>query len=171
MFHTNRRRLIVLLAAPLLLAACAGGKWETDYGDVIDPKAARSWRVVDVDVRVPRSLTVSEANTYAPDADIVWRGDPPGDRYKQVDAILTEAIRRGSAGLRGKRPVRIVATVKQFHALTEKARYWWMHAQASRSPRSIPSRPISQPIRAIRRSRQSAGASRRRCASPITWPR
>ncbi len=123
MFHTNRRRLIVLLAAPLLLAACAGGKWETNYGDVVDPKAARGWRVVDVDVRVPRSLTVSEANTYAPDADIVWRGDPPGDRYKQVDAIITEAIRRGSAGLKGKRPVRIVATVRQFHALTEKARY------------------------------------------------
>ncbi len=123
MIRTDRRRLLAFLAAPLLLAACAGGQWETSYGDVIDPKTARNWRVVAVDVRVPRNLTVSEANTYAPDADIVWRGDPPGDRYQQVDAILTEAIRRGSAGLKGNRPVRIVATVRQFHALTEKARY------------------------------------------------
>ncbi len=117
-----RRRLLMLIALPFLLAACAGGEWETNYGDVVDPQEARNWRVVEVDVQVPETLTVSEANTYAPDADIVWRGDPPGNRYAQVDAIVTTGLRRGAAGLKGRRPVRLIATVTEFHALTEKTR-------------------------------------------------
>ncbi len=114
----------LLLGVGLMLAACGiGESWKTDYGDVIDPAVARTWRVTSIDVRVPETLTVSEANTYAPDADIVWRGDPPGNRYKQVQAIIAEAARRGSAGLHGKRPVRLVIEMRTFHAVTERTRY------------------------------------------------
>ena len=114
----------IMLAGVLLLSAC-GAKWETTYPDDINPDVSKGWRVVAVDVRVPSSLSVSEANTYAPDADIVWREDPygKGSRYQQVDAILTEAVKRGAKVLHGSKPVKVVVVVQQFHALSEKARY------------------------------------------------
>lgn len=114
----------ILLAGALLLSAC-GAKWETTYPDDINPAVSKGWRVVAVDVRVPTSLSVSEANTYAPDADIVWREDPygKGSRYQQVDAIITEAAKRGAKVLRGSKPVKLVIVMQQFHALSEKARY------------------------------------------------
>lgn len=110
------------LAGSLLLAACGGGQWATDYADVISPAASKGWRVVAVDVTVPETLTVSEQNLYAPNADIVWREDKFGNRHNQVDAIITNAAKRGAAGLRGNRPVKLLITVREFHALTEKAR-------------------------------------------------
>ena len=123
----KRRSLIRFLfgaSAAAVLAGCEiAGDWRTDYRDLIAPEEARKWHVRKVDVIVPRSLTVSEANTFAPDADIVWRGDPPGDRYEQVDAIITEAARRGVHTLHGPKPVALRIWVKQFHALTERTRY------------------------------------------------
>jgi len=117
------RKFFLIAAAAVALASC-GQSWKTDYSDVIDPAVSRGWRVTAVNVTVPRTLTVSERETYAPDADIVWREDElgPTDRYQQVDAIMTDAIRRGSSGLRGSKPVQINATVSQFHALTNKTR-------------------------------------------------
>lgn len=29
-------------------------------------------------------LSVSESNSYYPNADVVWRGDPIGDRIQQI---------------------------------------------------------------------------------------
>lgn len=80
-------------------------------------------RVENVTVRVPRSLSVSEANRYLPKADIVWRGDVIGDRHAQVAAIFDTAMRRGTEALDGSVPVAIDVKVLRFHALTEKARY------------------------------------------------
>ncbi len=114
----------IVIAGALFLSAC-GAKWETAYPDDINPDVSKGWRVVAVDVQVPQSLSVSEANTYAPDADIVWREDPygKGTRYQQVDAIITEAAKRGAKVLRGGKPVKLVIVMQQFHALSEKARY------------------------------------------------
>lgn len=112
----------VMLVASLSLAGCSSSGWSTNYADVIDPATAKSWRVVDVDVSVPRTLTVSEANSFAPNADIVWREFPYGDRYDQVDAIITDAAKRGVANLNGTRDVKLVITMMQFHALSEKTR-------------------------------------------------
>ena len=117
-----RLKVLGLLAVSLFLTACVGETWQTSYKDVIDPKVARGWHVVAVDVTVPHTLTVSEANTFAPNADIVWRGDPPGDRYQQVDKILTDAIKRGASALKWRRSVKLLITAMQFHALTEKIR-------------------------------------------------
>jgi len=78
--------------------------------------------VVAVEVTVPATLTVSEDNAYAPNADIVWREDPFGNRHEQVDAIITNAAKRGASGLQGTRAVKLLITVQQFHALSEKAR-------------------------------------------------
>lgn len=74
-------------------------------------------------VRVPRDLKVSERNSYLPRGDIVWRGDPIGDRYLQVQRIFEGAMTRGAAGLDGAVKVDLDIEVKRFHALTEKARY------------------------------------------------
>lgn len=79
--------------------------------------------VAAVQVRVPRSLKVSEANRYLPYGDIVWREDPVGDRYVQVQTIVQTAMDRGVAGLDGPVPVILDIQITKFHALTEKARY------------------------------------------------
>lgn len=117
------QKILLIVAAALTLASC-GQSWKTDYADVIDPAVSRGWRVTAVNVTVPRTLTVSEEESYTPDADIVWREDElgPTDRYQQVDAIMTNAIKRGASGLRGSRPVHLNATVAQFHALSNKTR-------------------------------------------------
>ena len=79
--------------------------------------------VTSVQVNVPRSLKVSEANRYLPQGDIVWREDPRGDRYAQVQTIVQSAMDRGVMGLDGPVPVILDVQVRKFHALTEKARY------------------------------------------------
>ena len=71
---------------------------------------------------MPETLTTSEENSYTPDFDIVWHGEPFGDRRAQAAAIVTEGIQKGAAGLHGKTRVRIVATLGQFHAITPKVR-------------------------------------------------
>lgn len=111
--------LFPLLLALGVLAGCAG-QWATDY-DPVPPEVARDWRLSAVRVSVPDTLTTSEDNTLAPDVDIVWHGDPPGDRRAQVRAIVAEGIRQGASGLRGRRPVVFEARVLQFHAVTPAA--------------------------------------------------
>ena len=76
-----------------------------------------------VTVRVPDTLRVSEANRYLPAGDIVWRGDPIGDRRAQVRTIFEDALARGVEPLNGPIKVDLEVEVKRFHALTEKARY------------------------------------------------
>lgn len=76
-----------------------------------------------VNVSVPHSLKVSEANTFHPSADIVWRGDLPGDRYAQVKAIFDEAAARSTATMHTGAPVVVDLEVVRFHCLTEKTRY------------------------------------------------
>ncbi|WP_415920368.1 DUF6778 family protein [Tateyamaria sp. SN6-1] len=76
-----------------------------------------------ITIRVPRSLTVSEANRYLPKGDIVWRGDAIGDRHQQVADIFNTAMTRGTEALDGALPVALDIEVQRFHALTEKARY------------------------------------------------
>ncbi len=82
-----------------------------------------TYRVVDINVSVPRSLTVSEANSYYPKGDIVWREDPMGDRHAQVKAIFDDAMQRGTQEMDGLVPVVLDIEVLRFHALTEKTRF------------------------------------------------
>jgi hypothetical protein len=82
------------------------------------------WSIQSVAINVPRSLTVSEANSIKPMADIVWRGEAMGDRHAQVEALLNRALspvmrpRDGAAT-----PVVVTLDVTRFHAVTERARY------------------------------------------------
>ena len=128
MSFTRRAALFGLTA--VLPSACVGSTFKTEY-DPLSADVTRDWRLAEVRVTVPKTLTVSEAKTLLPNADIVWREDPLGDRYAQVDTIMTDAITKGAQGLRGSRPVIIDVTVSRFHALTFEAELrdqnWGVH--------------------------------------------
>jgi len=85
--------------------------------------AQPSFSIAEMRIAVPGELRVSEANVYYPIADIVWRGDPMGDRHEQVLDTFANSFQRGTAGLEGVQPVSVDVEVTRFHSLTEKARY------------------------------------------------
>lgn len=105
----------------VFLAACSGA-WETSYEEPLDPAVTRDWTVRNVVVMLPEDLTTTEENAYAPDADVVWHGEPFGDRKAQAAAIVQDGIRQGARSLRGRQPVNLEVTLTEFHALTPKAR-------------------------------------------------
>ena len=111
------RRTFFLTGSASLLAGCAG-RWTVAYPQALDPAVTRRWTVRQVISTVPDSLTISNDNTYAPNADIVWHGDPYGDRREQVAAILKEAVTAASTPLRGPRGVAISTQLLHFHGVT-----------------------------------------------------
>ncbi|RME18470.1 MAG: hypothetical protein D6801_01305 [Alphaproteobacteria bacterium] len=123
------------MALGLALSACAKDEFVTRAATEDGPGAAllgaaeapalvsRDYSVENVEVVVPESLEVSYANSFFPKADIVWWGDPVGDRRAQVDALITEAVKKGVADLDGARKVNLVLEVTRFHAITEKTRF------------------------------------------------
>ena len=114
------RRLVLFGGCAALLGGCARN-WVVDHGAPLDPALAQTWNVTDVQTYVPNDLTVSNANTLAPNADIVWHGEPFGNRAEQVARIVEEGIERGSSGLTGPRSVIISASLREFHAVTPAA--------------------------------------------------
>ena len=116
------RRMLVLSLATAALTGCVGvGTFRTYYAEPISASVSRNWHVVDVAVSVPDSLSVSEEHSYGPDADIVWREDPKGDRREQVRVIMQKAIAQGARSLKGPRAVKIAVTMSRFHAMTFEA--------------------------------------------------
>jgi hypothetical protein len=79
--------------------------------------------VAQINVLVPKELKVSERNLHYPGGDIVWRGDPIGDRRAQVKAIFDAGLAKGTNAMVGDTNIRLDVKVLRFHALTEKARY------------------------------------------------
>ncbi|MFZ1341139.1 MAG: DUF6778 family protein [Paracoccaceae bacterium] len=88
----------------------------------VGKKVAIALNVTEVVIKVPSSLRVSEAETYYPNADVVWRGEPRGNRLQQVHAIFTEAARLGTGKLKSGLPVVAEVEVTRFHCVTEKTR-------------------------------------------------
>lgn len=114
-------KLGAFLALAVVLAGCAA-TYRTYYAGRIDPAVSRGWRVADVAVIVPETLSVSEEPSLVPKANIVWREDPAsGDRRQQVATIMRDAVQRGASGLRGPRAVVLQIQVTRFHALTFEA--------------------------------------------------
>ena len=133
MKHHVSKTIIVRFLTGLVLAvsvtACASVE-RVASNDIIEPspKAIETnynptYKVHQLTVRVPAELTVSEANRYLPNSDIVWREDPLGNRKQQVQTILTNAIVDGVSKIEKGRPVNMVVRLNTFHAVTEKARY------------------------------------------------
>ncbi|PTX54006.1 hypothetical protein C8N43_2811 [Litoreibacter ponti] len=128
-------KMIAALGLAAGLSACAGAPISnsetvtrsapsTATPDVAPVLTAQSadWQLKDVRVRVSGKLSVSEANMYYPVADIVWRGDPYGERRAQVAKILDDGMTAGLRHLKGPRPVYFDIELHRFHSLTEKAR-------------------------------------------------
>ncbi len=115
----NKRGFLLGLAA-LPLAGCAGG-FRVSYDEGVSKSVSDQWRLSSISVNVPDDRTVSEANTLAPDAHIVWREEPLGDRRAQVRAIVQEGITRPFRELRGSRGIHVRAQVIHFHAVTPRA--------------------------------------------------
>jgi len=130
-------RNALMLAAVAALAGCSGGAGLVSRNAQADAALLTayegeshapvplnpSYRVVDVKVEVPATLTTSEENGIKPRVDILWQEDPLGDRHAQVDEIMTAALEAGVAGLGGERAVVLEATMTRFHALTKRTRY------------------------------------------------
>jgi hypothetical protein len=81
------------------------------------------YHVQGVNVIVPSSLRSSEANVYYPLADIVWRGDPLGNRHEQVRQIFREAAATATFSMTRGRAAVVEISVTRFHAVTDKTRY------------------------------------------------
>ena len=111
------RRTLLMAGSASLLAGCAG-RWEVAYEQGLNPAVTRGWTVGQVIATVPEFLTVSNDNSLAPNADIVWHGEPFGDRKEQVAAILKEAVTNAVAPLSGPRAVAISIQVLHFHGVT-----------------------------------------------------
>lgn len=138
----KKMRLFLLLGAVLGLSACAavepvtrnapppapvpeieaGAQAAREAADTLSVKT-EPYNVVQINVDVPRTLKVSERNSYFPNADIVWREDPLGDRYAQVAAIVEDAAERGAKSYDSGRRVVVDIQLRRFHALTQKTRY------------------------------------------------
>ena len=108
------------VAVLCVIAGCSS-TYKTDYAEPVSQSLTANWRLQDVQIVVPTALTVSEQTSAYPQADIVWREDPVGDRKAQIARILDDAATAGAAGLRGGQPVVIRLTVERFHALTFEA--------------------------------------------------
>ena len=81
-----------------------------------------AFNVVNYTVSVPRTLLVSEADVYLPIADIVWHGDPDGDRYEQIKTIFDAAMAQSTQDMTAGRAVEVAIEVHKYHALTPKTR-------------------------------------------------
>ncbi|MGV8951513.1 MAG: DUF6778 family protein [Cypionkella sp.] len=76
-----------------------------------------------VNVSVPMSLTTSEANSFHPNVEIVWRGDAKGERHQQVKAIFESAVASATSTMHTGPKVVVDIEVTRFHCLTEKTRF------------------------------------------------
>lgn len=118
-------RLSVLLAA-ISLSGCImsepPSRGQSPQSLLMETAQTPAYAVKAVYVAVPSNLIVSEANSYKPAADIVWHGDPHGDRHAQVKTIVDAAMTRATQGMTQGRAVVLDVVVRKFHALTDKTR-------------------------------------------------
>ncbi len=130
--------LIPMLAAAVLLSACAGevpaSRSISDLTFAASNTAVPAqtpsrkvlmghYQIADVRINVPATLRVSEANVFMPIADIVWRGEPIGNRHQQVSAIFADALKDAANHLMKGPEVIVQIDVTRFHSVTEKTRY------------------------------------------------
>jgi hypothetical protein len=126
----SRYRIVTALILALGLSACSTYDLATRNAVSVDTARGASAaislaaiEVVDTRIVVPRSLKVSEANSYYPSGDIVWRGDAFGDRHAQLEAILADSMTQARTGHSGSVPAVVEIELVRFHSLTEKTRY------------------------------------------------
>lgn len=117
----SRTGLRFAALALVLIAGACSSTFRTDYDAPVSSQVSRNWHVADIAILFPSDITVSEARTLRPSADIVWREDPAGDRKPQVARIVADAAQAATISLQGAQAVRLELTVTRFHALTFEA--------------------------------------------------
>ena len=95
-----------------------GTEWNTFYEVSLPESLTSKWNVTQVEVIIPERLSVSEENSYAPNADIVWHGDTRGDRKAQVAAIVKAAGELGTKNVKSGQNVHLVLQLEEFHGMT-----------------------------------------------------
>ena len=110
-----------LCCAALLAAGCTPVDLST-RGPAPAVSHTPAFTLVGVEIDVPRELEASEARDLYPIADIVWRGDGPGDRHVQVERIFRDAAEDAARSLARGPSVVAHIEVERFHSLTERAR-------------------------------------------------
>lgn len=123
-----KKSALVLLGS--LVAACdipematRAAPLSTSPLAITEAAPSRSYDLQNVSLQAPADLVVSEANSYYPTADVVWRGDPIGDRVAQVMSMFDTAFERADATLTGETPVDVEITLARFHGVTERTRF------------------------------------------------
>lgn len=124
-------KAVALSALALGLSACSVADTVTRNAPLETPRLAatqapqtvRDYQLHSIRFAVPAELTVSEANSYYPIADIVWRGDPLGNRPEQINRIFQTSIQAAGEGLTGSVPITVDVQLVRFHSLTERTRY------------------------------------------------
>lgn len=127
---TTGLKLAAILGC-LSLAACAQFGLTNPDASLVSGSGTTDAQVVmqsqyDIEatqVLVPRSLRVSDANVFYPDADIVWHGELPGDRHQQVEAIFAEAVADATSSMNTGRKVSVEFDLIRFHSVTPKTRF------------------------------------------------
>ena len=107
--------VIVLIG---VFAACGFTGKGSDPRLVMD----RSYSLQGLNFSALAGLTVSEDVGYYPSADVVWRGDAPGDRIAQIGSMFETAAQRNRGVIQGRQPVVVDVELVRFHGLTEKTR-------------------------------------------------
>ena len=121
---------IAALGVALVLSACGSYETATRNAPLDVPALAvgetpveRAYDVQDFVFAAPGNLRVSEGNGYYPFADVVWRGDPIGDRVEQIGEIFRTALQRNEDELTGPVPVIVEVELIRFHGVTERTRF------------------------------------------------
>ncbi|MGR3722268.1 DUF6778 family protein [Abyssibius alkaniclasticus] len=118
------KSFLIAVAAAATLGGCINTN--VSYSEILREDQTFNWNVTQINVNVPRSLTTTDRNGQAPNVDIIWIEEGPGDTYLQVQRIFEEGVALGAgrldASLKGGRSVRLEVEVAQFHTLTRRAR-------------------------------------------------
>ncbi len=118
------KTLLMAVAVALGLSGCVSVN--TNFPTPLREDLTYNWNVVGVEATAPHTLTTTDRNGQAPNVDIIWYGDGPGDVYAQVEGVIEEALQaaadRMQTSIKGSRNVILRAEVTQFHSLTPRAR-------------------------------------------------
>jgi len=123
-------KIISVMALGLGVAGCASVDTVSRNAPIEAPglgtqrfAVARDYVVENVTFSAPSDLRVSESNSYYPNADVVWRGDPIGDRIDQIGSLFKVATERNATELTGNVPVIVDFQLVRFHGVTERTRF------------------------------------------------
>lgn len=120
------RTTATILGIGLALAACGTTQQTVSRNlppETIASLEAQPLRIASYHVAVPRTLAATEAESFFPSADIVWKGDPEGDRHQQVAAIFEDGIRKSATLMGDGRAVDVRIEVQRFHGVTDRTRF------------------------------------------------